>query len=145
MLDAIAAGDVVMAPFFAPEGQKPGCSNDVQGLAVVSNAKNLEAAYDYINWLMDPHRHAEFAIGPGAGFPVSKTAQQDPLFQTPFYQQAAAAIEKSACRPWFGSLERVEEAQDIIMQTVFKLIKEDPTLDIATELQKTQDEYNASN
>jgi ABC-type glycerol-3-phosphate transport system substrate-binding protein len=145
MLDAIAAGDVVMAPMFAPEGQTPGCSNDVQGVAITANAKNVEAAYDYINWLMQPHRHAEFAIGPGAGFPVLKAAQQDLLFQTPFYIQAAQAIEKSACRPWFGSLERVEEAQDMIMITIYKLIKEDPTLDIATELQMTQDEYNANN
>ena len=31
------------------------------------------------------------------------------------------------------------------MDVVYKLIKEDPTADIATELQKAQDEYNAGN
>jgi hypothetical protein len=31
------------------------------------------------------------------------------------------------------------------MQTVYKLIKEDPTADIAAELTKAQEEYNAGN
>jgi len=31
------------------------------------------------------------------------------------------------------------------MNTVYKLIKEDLTADIATELQKAQDEYNSGN
>ena len=31
------------------------------------------------------------------------------------------------------------------MTTIYKLIKEDPTADIAGALQATQDEYNAAN
>ena len=145
MLDAIAAGDVFLAPMFAPSGKAPGCDNAVQGLAITANAKNPEAAFDYINWLMDPHRNAEFVYGPGAGFPVLKAAQEDPLFQTPFYQQAAEVVAESTCRPFAGSLVRVEEALESVSIVVYKLIKEDLTLDIATELQKTQDEYNANN
>lgn len=145
MLDAIVAGDVFLAPMFAPSGKAPGCDNAVQGLAITANATNPEAAFDYINWLMDPHRNAEFVYGPGAGFPVLKAAQEDPLFQTPFYQQAAEVVAESACRPFAGSLIRVEEALETVSIVVYKLIKEDPTLDIATELQKTQDEYNANN
>ena len=34
-------------------------------------------------------------------------------------------------------------AQKTIMDVVYKLIKQDPTLDIATELQKAQDEFNS--
>ena len=145
MLDAIAAGDVIMAPMFAPPGKKPGCNTEVASLAITSGANNVEAAYDFINWLMEPERDAEYVFGPGAGFPVNKQAQSDPLFQTPFYLQAAGAIEKSACTPWFGSFDRAEEAAEMIMITIYNLVKEDPTLDIATELQKTQDEYNANN
>jgi len=65
--------------------------------------------------------------------------------QTPFYKQAAEAINGSVCRFHTGSLARPSEAEGLIMNAVYKLIKEDPTLDIATELQKAQDEYNANN
>ena len=34
MLDAIAAGDVVLSPYFAAEGQQPGCGIEVAGFGV---------------------------------------------------------------------------------------------------------------
>ena len=58
-------------------------------------------------------------------------------------EQAASAVGASACTPWYGSLQRPTEAQELVMQVVYKLMKEDPTADIAEELTKTQDEYNA--
>ncbi|MHB8134373.1 MAG: ABC transporter substrate-binding protein [Anaerolineaceae bacterium] len=146
MLDAIAAGDVIMRPMFAPEGKTPGCNQDIQGFGIPTGATNVEAAYDYINWIMgDLARHIEYVIGPGAGFPTLKSAQSDPQMQTPFYQQAAIAINASVCTNWAGSLTRPAEAAPLIMNTVYKLVKESPTLDIATELQAAQDEYNANN
>jgi multiple sugar transport system substrate-binding protein len=145
MLDAIAAGDVILRPFVSVEGQKPGCSVEIGGFVMPVGAKNPEAAYDYINWLMSPEQNAEWVLGPGGGFPTLKTTQSDELFQTPFYQEAAKAVNASACRPWWGSLERPQEAQKLIMPTIYKLIKEDPTADIAEELTKTQEEYNAGN
>ena len=146
MLDAIAAGDVIMRPMFAPEGNTPGCNQDIQGYGIPTGAKNPEATYDFINWIMgDLTRNIEYVIGPGAGFPVLKSAQADPAMQTPFYQQAAIAINASVCTNWTGSLTRPAEAAPLIMNTVYKLIKEDPTLDIATALQAAQDEYNANN
>ncbi|MAT41194.1 MAG: hypothetical protein CL609_02555 [Anaerolineaceae bacterium] len=146
MLDAIADGKVVMRPMFAPEGQTPGCNLDIQGFGIPTGAKNVEAAYDYINWIMsDLDRHVEFVIGPGAGFPSLKSAQSHPDMQTPFYQQAAIAVNASVCTNWAGSLERPAEAAPAIMNAVYKLVKEDPSLDIATELQSVQDEYNANN
>jgi len=83
--------------------------------------------------------------GPGGGFPALKSMQSHPAFDTPFYQQAAIAINGSACRPWQGTLERPSEAAELIMNVVYRLIKEDPTLDIYKELTKTQDEYNSNN
>ncbi len=128
MLDAIAAGDVIMRPMFAPEGNTPGCNQDIQGFGIPTGAKNPEAAYEYINWIMgDTARHIEFVIGPGAGFPTLKSAQADPAMQTPFYQQAAIAINASVCTNWAGSLTRPAEAAPLIMNTVYKLIKENPT------------------
>ncbi len=145
MLDAIAAGDVVLSPYLAPEGQTPGCDVAVAGFAIPVGAKNPEAAYDYINWIMTPEQNADFVLRPGGGFPALKSVRTSESFQTPFYQQAAEVLSNSACSPWFGSLERPKEAQDMIMKAVYKLIKEDPAADIAAELQKVQDEYNAAN
>lgn len=145
MLDAIAAGDVVLSPMFAAEGQQPSCGIEVQGFGIPVGAKNPEAAYDYINWIMSPEQNAEWVLGPGGGFPSLKTTQADELFQSPFYQEAAKVVNASACRPWYGTLERPEEAQKLVMATIYKLIKEDLSADIAGELTKTQEEYNAGN
>jgi len=145
MLDAIAAGDVVMRPSFAPEGNTPGCNIDVQALAIPVGSKNVEAAHDFINWIMTPDQNAEFVVGPGGGFPSIKSMQSHEAFQVPFYKEAAKALNASECRPWQGTLERPNEAQELIMNVVYKLIKEEPTLDIYTELTKVQEEYNANN
>lgn len=146
MLDAIADGKVVMRPMFAPAGKTPGCNTDAITFAVPTGAKNIEATYDYINWIMgDIGRHVEYVLGPGAGFPTLVSAQSAPEMQEPFYQQAAIAINSSVCTYAGGSLQRPTEANEIIMNAVYKLIKEDPTLDIASTLQAAQDDYNANN
>ncbi len=143
MLDAIAAGDIYLSPFLAAPGQKPGCGIDVAGFVIPTGAKNVAAAYDYINWIMSPAQNAAWVQGPGGGFPVLRQTQADPLFQTPFYEQAAAAVAASACRPWYGTLQRPNEAQEMIMTAVYKLIKENPEADISDLLTRTAEEYNA--
>ena len=143
MLDAIAAGDIYLSPFLAAPGQKPGCGIDVAGFVIPTGAKNVAAAYDYINWIMSPAQNAAWVQGPGGGFPVLRQTQADPLFQTPFYEQAAAAVAASACRPWYGTLQRPNEAQEMIMTAVYKLIKENPEADISELLTRTAEEYNA--
>jgi len=145
MLDAIAAGDVYLSPFLSAAGQEPGCGIDVAGFVIPVGAKNVDAAHDYINWIMSAEQNAAWVQGPGGGFPALKATQSDPTFQTPFYQEAAKAVGASACSPWYGSLERPNEAQEMVMTAVYKLIKEDPTADIAAVLTQTQDEYNAGN
>ncbi len=144
MLDAIAAGDVYLAPYLAAPGQKPGCGIDIAGLTIPTGAKNVEGAHAYINWLMEPENNAKWVQGPGGGFPALQSARQNEIFQTPFYQQASAAVEASACRPWFGSLERTKEAQELIMNAIYKLIKESPEADIAEILIQTEEEYNTN-
>ncbi len=145
MLDAIAAGDVIMRPSFAPEGNTPGCNIDVQALGIPVGSKNVEAAKDFINWLMTPNQNADFVVGPGGGFPSLKSMQSHEAFQIPFYKQAALALNASECQPWQGTLERPNEAAELIMNAVYRLIKEDPSLDIYTELTNVQNEYNANN
>jgi len=145
MLDAIAAGDVVLRPMFAPEGQTPGCGIDIQGFGVPVGAENIEAAHAYINWVMDPEQNPAFVLGPGAGFPANTAMLSDPQFEIPFYQEAGKALENSVCTPWYGTLENRELAAEMIMNVIYKLVKEDPAADIVTELTIVQDEYNAGN
>ena len=66
MLDAIAAGDVVLSPFIAAEGQMPGCDIAVAGFGIPVGAKNPEAAHDYINWIMSPEQNADWVLRPAA-------------------------------------------------------------------------------
>jgi multiple sugar transport system substrate-binding protein len=145
MLDAIAAGDVILAPLFTPEGQQPGCHVGMSTFVIPKGAKNKEAAYDYINWIMSAEQNPAWVLGPGGGFPVLKSTLQDPVFQTPFYKEAAEVVAASTCKPWYGSLERNKEAQKIIMTAVYKLIKEDPTADISATFQAAEQEYNQGN
>ncbi len=145
ILDAIAAGDVYIAPYFAVEGQRPGCDTKVAGFAIPVGANNAEAAHDYINWIMDAEQNADWVIGPGGGFPVLGATRSDEMFAADFFQQAGEAVAASSCRPWYGSLERPEEAKPLVMAAIYKLIKEDPTADIAEVLTEVQDEYNAGN
>lgn len=62
-----------------------------------------------------------------------------------FYEQAAAAVAASECRPWYGTLERRNEAKKIIQTAIFKLVKEDPTADISAVLKAAEEEYNKGN
>jgi multiple sugar transport system substrate-binding protein len=146
MLDAIEAGDVVLEPFVAPEGQVPGCGLALYTLVIPTGAENVEAAHDYINWLMtDFDQNADWVARAAAAMPALKTAFSHETFQSEFYQQAGAVVQASACRPVYGSFDRWDEARPMIMNVIYKLVKENPTADIATELQKVQDEYNAEN
>lgn len=144
MLDAIEAGDVVLDHMFAPEGQTPGCGNDVQGVGIPVNAENPEAAYDFINWLMEPEQNVPFVLDVGAGFPANRAMLDDPLFQTKFYMEAAEALDNSVCTPWYTTIERTDEALELIMNAVYKVIKEDQTADIEAVLAEAEAEYNAA-
>lgn len=145
MLDAIAAGDVILDHLFAPEGQTPGCGNSVNGFAIPVGAQNIEASYDFINLMMTPEYNPDYVLGPGAGQPANKQMLDTPELDLPFYRAAAEALEGSVCTPWEGSLERREEAAEIIMTAVYKLVKEDPTADIVTVLTEAEEAYNAGN
>lgn len=141
-LDALAAGDAYLASFPAPAGKTPGCNNAVSGLIIPTGAKNVDAAHDFINWIMTPAQNPNFVLSAVGGFPALKTSLPDPSFQTPYFKQAAQVVGASACRPWFGTLTKPAVAQPLIMTALYKLIKETPTADIAAALTKAQDEYN---
>lgn len=141
--DAVAAGDAYLASFPAPAGKTPGCNLAVSGLIIPVGAKNLDGAHDYINWIMTPEQNPNFVLGALGGFPALKGSLSNPSFQTPYFQQGAKVVAASACRPWFGTLTKPAVAQPLVMTVLYKLIKENPTGDIAAALTKAQDEYNA--
>ncbi len=141
MLDAIDAGDVKLSAFAAAEGHTPGCGLGVTGFVIPKGAKNMDGAKTYINWIMDQKNNATWVQGPGGGVPTLSDIRQDALFQTEFYKQAIAATA-GLCRSWSGSLTNPPEAQKTIATAIYKLIKEDPSADIAAALQAAQDEYN---
>ena len=146
MLDAIADGQVILRPMFAPEGNPPGCQSAINGFIVPVGAQNMEGGFSYINWLMeDADNNAEYVLGPGAGFPTLLSTLDHELYQEPFYEQARIAIEGSNCTEYIGTLQNPSEARVLVMNAVYKLVKENPTADIAAELQAVQDEYNANN
>ncbi len=142
MEDAVAAGDIAISPFVAPEGMLPGCNNDVFGFVVPNGAKNVEGAYAYINWIMDPANAVEWILNAGGGVPVAESLRQDEAFQKPVFQQGLEAVAASACRPWYGSLLRIPEAKTIISTTIFDLIKGNPEADIAAALTAAEEQYN---
>ena len=145
MIDAIEAGDVYLTQFLSAEGHEPGCGVDVAGFVIPVGAENVEGAHAFINWMMTPEQNAEYVQGPGGGFPILGATESDEIFQSTFYKEAAEALANSHCRPWYGSLQRPNEAQEMVMTTIYKLIKEDPTADIGEMLDKTSEEYNADN
>ncbi|MCS7056326.1 MAG: extracellular solute-binding protein [Thermoflexales bacterium] len=149
MLDAITAGDIFIAPFFAPQGRKPGCGTGVSGFVIPTGAKNVEAAYDYINWIMSKEQNPDWVLGPGGGFPALRSMLPEIEARVPvakaFYEQAAAAVAASECRPWYGTLERRDEAKKIIQSVIYKLTKEDQTADISAALKAAEEEYNKGN
>ena len=142
-LDAVAAKDIYLSPFFsAVAGQKPGCNISGTGLSIPVGAKNLDGAHAYINWLMSSQEDAGFVAGLG-GFPAMTTTLSDPLFSAPYYTQAKQVLTQESCKPWYGSLKNPAAAEPIAMNVMYKLIKQNPTADIAKELTAAQDQYNS--
>ncbi len=142
MLDALAAGDVTLQPMPAGPGHKPGCSTGVNALYIPTGAANPEGAKALINWLLSPAQNPAYVLGPGAGLPVLKSIGALADFQTPFYQEALAVQAASNCKVTWPTVVDTQSAETVIMNAVYKLIKQDPTADIAAELQAAEDEFN---
>jgi multiple sugar transport system substrate-binding protein len=143
-LDAVAAGDALLAPFPAAAGKQPGCSNVAVSFAIPVGAKNLDGAHDIINWLMAPEQNVDFVLGPGGGLPTLKSVEAAQAFQTPFWKEAAAAIGNSNCTAIFPTIANSAGASQAVVDVIYNLIKKSPTADIATTLQKAQDDFNAT-
>ena len=142
IFDAINAGDLYLAPMVAPEGKKPGCGAGLTALGIPVGAANVEAAHDFVNWLLTPEQNPAYVQGPGAGFPTLKSIEDTPQFQTQFYKEAAQVVAASDCAMPFPTVTDATGAAAAVMNVVHRLVKQDPTADIATGLQKAEDEFN---
>ena len=145
MEDAVNAEAIALAPLFVPEGGTPGCHMDVFGFVIPNGAKNVEGAKAYIDWIMEKDRAVQWVLRAGGGVPVAASVGADPAFQTQIFQQAAAALAASDCKPWYGSLTRIPEAKTIITNVIFDLVKGNPNADIAEALTTAETEYNSNN
>lgn len=145
MEDAVNAGVMGLAPIFAPEGVTPGCHMDVFGFVIPNGARNIEGAKAYIDWIMQEERAVQWVLRAGGGVPVASGVREDAAFQTEIFKQAAAALDASDCKPWYGSLSRIPEAKKIITETMFDLLKGNPNADIAAALAAAEAEYNSGN
>ena len=146
MINAIEAGDVYLAPIL--RRRRPEARMRHRRAGIRDPHRSQKRGWRSRFHQLDddsPEQNAAYVIGPGGGFPTLKAIQAADDFQTTFYEEAAEAIGASDCTPWYGSLARPNEAQDLVMTTIYKLIKEDPDADIAEALVKTQEEYNANN
>ncbi len=145
MENAVDAGELAIAPLFAPEGMTPGCHLDVFGFVIPNGAQNVEGAQAYINWIMEPEQGVAWVQNAGGGVPVVASLAQNEVFQTEIFQQGLAAAAASNCAPWDGSLLRIPETKTIVANVMFDLVKGNPDADIAKALTAAQDEYNAGN
>ena len=145
MEDAVKAGVMGLAPIFAPAGNTPGCHMDVFGFVIPNGAKNAEGAKAYIDRLMEKKNAVQWVLRAGGGVPVASAVREDPAFQTEIFQQGAAALAASDCKPWYGSLARIPEAKKIITDTMFDLLKGNPDADIGAALSAAEAEYNSNN
>jgi len=142
MEDAVNSGAIALSPIFPPEGQKPGCNMDTFGFVIPNGAKDVEGAKAYIDWIMAKENAVQWVLRAGGGVPVAKSVATDSAFQTKIFQQAAAALAASDCKPWYGSLTRIPDAKTIITTVLFNLVKGDPKADIAAALTAAEAEYN---
>jgi len=65
-----------------------------------------------------------------------------PDFQAPYYKESIAALAASVCKVQYPTIADTGGANKAVMQAVYTLVKQNPTADIATTLQKAQDDYN---
>jgi ABC-type glycerol-3-phosphate transport system substrate-binding protein len=143
-LDAVAAGDIYVSPFFSTvPGQKPGCNIFGTGIGIPVGAKNVDGAKAYINWMMSAQENPQFVFGIGA-LPALRTSQSDKLFQIPYFEQIQKVTTEEACKPWYGTLTDPAAAQPIVAAAFYQLIKQDPTAAIATVLTSAADQYNSN-
>ena len=98
-LDAVAAGDAMLAPFPRRCGQEARLQQCGGCLVIPVGAKNIEGAHDFINWVMTKEQNVAWVLGPGGGLPTLKSVQAEPEFQTPVLERGGGGDRRQRLYP----------------------------------------------
>jgi multiple sugar transport system substrate-binding protein len=133
------AGKLGYAHLFSAPGGRPYSVISASAYAIPFGAENMDGAKAYIEWEMRTDNNAEFAVAYGA-LPTMISSLADEAFQSEYWK-AVAKIQAD-----YGvnapPLIDYDKGTTLLADAIVRLIIT-PELDIMTELQKAQDEYNA--
>ncbi|MBE7511541.1 MAG: extracellular solute-binding protein [Anaerolineales bacterium] len=136
---AAEAGKLGYAPPFTAPGGIPASLILASAWGIPVGAKNVEAAKAFIDFQMTTANNVAFAASYGA-LPVLNSSLAAPEFQTEYWQAVAdLQAEYGVGAP---TLRDYDRGMTILADTIVKLIT-NPSLDIMSELEAAEDEYNA--
>lgn len=136
---AMEDNELKIAPPISAPGGKPVSLITGHGWAIPVGAKNVDAAYDFINYMMLPEPNAQIAYAYG-GLPTVNDAFLDARYADSLYWQAVIEMFETYAVP----MDPIVDYDKVLLKmsdTVIKLVQ-NPNLDIMQELQKVQNELN---
>ncbi|MDX2138089.1 MAG: extracellular solute-binding protein [Chloroflexota bacterium] len=136
---ALEAGALAFAPPLHLTGSTPVSFINVNGWAIPSGSANVEAALAFIDWHMTSARNSAYAASYG-GLPTLVSGLETEAFQTPYWTGVSEILNTYGAPP--PAFFDYSAGATKIANTITALLL-DPELDILTELQTAQDEYNA--
>ncbi|MBX3066336.1 MAG: extracellular solute-binding protein [Anaerolineae bacterium] len=134
------AGELGFAPALSAPGGKPTSLVIATAWAIPYGSGNEEGAKAFIDWQMQTPKNIEFAVGYGS-LPSLLSAAKDEAFAAPYWQAVSKFKEETGV-PAPG-WTNYDQAIDLLSKAIVACVS-DPNVDILTQLQKAQDEYNAS-
>ncbi len=136
---AFEAGKLGFAPTLAAPGKQPVTLISASGWAIPKGSKHQELAKQFINYLLETKRNADYAVAYG-GLPVLNSSYADARFQTPYWKFVKENQDKYGAP--IEPLTDYDKALTKLAETINKLVL-NTNADILTELKGAQDAYNA--
>jgi ABC-type glycerol-3-phosphate transport system substrate-binding protein len=136
---ALDAGELGVAPYLAAPDRNPVVLISVPGWAIPRGAKNSDLAKQFIDYMMNTQRVANYALVSG-GLPALSSGYSDPRFQTEYWIFVKENQDKYGAE--IGLLDDYDKAVTLLADAITKCLL-DSSLDILTVLQAAQDAYNS--
>lgn len=143
VLKAMDAGVLAIAPPLSAPGSVPVSISDARAWGVPTSAKNVEGAYQVINYMMTPKPNADLAHTFGC-VPTVEEALLDPRYADSAYWGSVIEILNKYSVPMDPITDYYDQIVLKFADTVVKLIIT-PNLDILSELDKAQKDMNNLN
>ncbi len=138
--EAVKAGAMGIAdPVAAPGSQPYSNVSGFNGWGIPTGADNVEGAKEFLNYVMEAGKNADYAVAYG-GLPTVAGGMEDPRFrESNYWSEVGASINRvgKVTKPNANPKFRTK-----FNELVVTLIQK-PNLDIMTELKKLQDSLNA--